>query len=153
MASNTIKPLATKSSTVPDSSSTITNVLKSDISRTVSSASLPSSHQADDTSELSGLYHAISFEEVDKPGRQASYIMTPSLTVSYHNETHSHHRDLATMLAELAEPTSSRSMSSDSSRTLKASSTISSRASQGVSLGKQGKDHNYKFVRGQRFQK
>ena len=144
-ASNANTPLPTKSSTDPNSSSTITNVLKSDISRSVSTVSLPSSHKADDTSELSGLYHLISFKEVDKSGRQASYFTTPSLTVSHHNETHSRHRDLATMLAELVEPSSSRSTSSTSSRTPKASSTISSGTLRSESLRNQGKAHDSNF--------
>ncbi|KAJ7382473.1 hypothetical protein OS493_034634 [Desmophyllum pertusum] len=62
--SNTSTPLPPKSSEIPHSSSkteTISNN-NSNISKAISSTSLPSSQNADDTSELSGLYHLISFK-------------------------------------------------------------------------------------------
>lgn len=138
--------LPTKTSGVPSSPSTITKLFKSNISKAISAASLPSSHKGDDTSELTGLYHLISFEEVDKSVRQTDHFTTPSITASYHNETHSRHRDLATMLAELAGSSSSSITASASSLNLKASSTITSGASQSVSLRKQGTTDNDKIT-------
>lgn len=127
--SNTRTPRSSKPSEVPHPSSTITKVfININATEAILSSSLPSKDSGDDTSELSGLYHLISFEDVDASRKNLSHLLTPSLTVSRRYEGHSRHRDLATMLAELAE-TSSRRV---------APTTVSSAALWSVFLGKQG---------------
>ena len=110
-------PSPTKPSEVQNSSSTATDVFEVSVSKAIPSVFLASSHISDDTSELSGLYHLVSFQEVDKSGRQASHISTPLITASRQNGPHSSRRDLATMLAELAG-------SNSSSQNVQASSTV-----------------------------
>lgn len=139
--SNTSTPLPPKSSEIPHSSSKTEKISNnnSNISKTISSSDLPSSQNADDTSELSGLYHLISFQDVVNSARKVNHLPTPSITASRRYEPHSRHRDLATMLAELAESSSLRSTSSASMRNRKISSTVNSAALQSVFLRKQGK--------------
>lgn len=132
--SNAKTPLPTKPSEVPNSSSTTKEVFENNISKAIKSVFLASSHISDDTSELSGLYHLISFQEVDKFGRQASHFPTPSITTSRQNGPYSHRRDLATMLAELAG-------SNSSSQNLQASSTVGSGTLESISLRTRGKTH------------
>ncbi|KAJ7382510.1 hypothetical protein OS493_034673 [Desmophyllum pertusum] len=100
--SNTSTPLPPKSSEIPHSSSKTEKISNnnSNISKAISSASLPSSQNADDTSELSGLYHLISFQDVVNSARKVNHPPTPSITASRRYEPHSRHRDLATTLAE-----------------------------------------------------
>ena len=96
--------------------------------------SLASSHISDDTSELSGLYHLISVQEVDKSGRQASQIPTALITTSRQDGHHPPRRDLATMLAELAG-------SNSYSQNVQESTTVSSGTLESISLRTRGKMH------------
>ena len=132
--SKTKIPLPTKPSQVQNSSSNSTEVFGNGISKAISSVSLASSHIPDDTSELSGLYHLISFQEVDKPRRQGSYSPTALITTSRQNGHHSPRRDLATMLGELAG-------SNSPSQNVQESSTVGSGTLESISLGTRGKPH------------
>ena len=129
---NAKTPVPTKPSEVHNSSSKSKEVFG--ISKAIPSVFLTSSHISDDTPELSGLYHIISFQEVDKSGRQASHIPTPLITVSRQNGPHSPRRDLATMLAELAG-------SKSSSQNVQASSTVGGGTLESISLRTRGKTH------------
>lgn len=130
--SNAKTPLPTKPSEVQNSPSKSTEVFENSISKAIPSVFLASSHISDDTPELSGLYRLISFQEVDKSGRQASHIPTPLITTSRQNGPHSPRRDLATMLAELAG-------SNSSSQNVQASSTVGSGTLESISLRTRGK--------------
>lgn len=132
--SNAKTPLPSKPSQVQNSSSKSSEVFWNSISKAIPSVSLASSNISDDTSELSGLYHLISFQEVDKSGRQASHIPTALITTSRHNGHHSPRRDLATMLAELAG-------SNSSSQNIQESSTVDSGTLESISFRTGGKTY------------
>ena len=124
----------TKSSGVQNSSSPTTVVLDNSISKAIPSVLLASSHISDDTPELSGLYRLISFQDVDKTGRQASHFPTPLIAASRQNGHRSPRRDLATMLAELAG-------SNSSSQNVQASTTVGSGTLESISHRRRGKTH------------
>ena len=133
-SSNTKTPLPARSSEVRNSSASTTEVFKNSISKAILSVFLASSLLPDDTSELSLLYHLISFQEVDKSGIQASHFPTPLITSSRQNGSHSPRRDLATMLAELAG-------SNSSSHNVQASSTVGRGTPESISPKTRGKTH------------
>lgn len=132
--SNAKTPLPAKPSKVQNSSASTTDVFKNSITKAIPSVFLASSLLPDDTSELSGLYDLISFQEVDKSRIQASHFPTPLITSSRQNGPHSPRRDLATMLAELAG-------SNSSSQNVQASSTVGSGTPKSISPKKRGKTH------------